>query len=151
MMALDGTAGPTAGRHAYRSSRQQVTEYGIPRLYPSEERRRRARAADTDLRTIANVEAGRRLYPDVFISYKSRVRRRAWFALMIAISVFPFMSILVYKGKFDSALSWYTKGEVHCLTKPQMQVIRAIMIAHCFAVPAALIVLFWRYRNAWSS
>jgi len=152
MVPLDGTVGPRARRsrpldfHRPRLPKAGITHHQAPRLVSLEERRRIGRGTDPDLRGLVDTEASLPRSPDAYLTYDSRVRRRAWFAFMLVISVFPFMSILVYKGKFDSALSWYTKGEVDTLTDAQKRVIRVIMLLQFIIWPFLLFFLIWRYR-----
>ena len=156
MFALDGSLGPRGGgRYGDRPNRgiyqRSVTAgYQSPRLYTWEERRR-YNAGDASLRAIASLEAGLPVDADAFLSYEARSRRRAWFILMLVISIFPFMSILVYRGKFDSALSWLTKGEVHRLSRRQQRVILTVMILQFIILPFLLFILIWHYRNPGTS
>ncbi|KAK4184049.1 hypothetical protein QBC35DRAFT_69095 [Podospora australis] len=63
---------------------------------------------------------------NVYLSWDARRKQQSFFYLAMAMCVLPFMALLVYKGSFDSALSWYTKGEVARLTHRQR---RSVAIA----------------------
>ena len=149
MVPLDGTVEParrdrSMDFHRPRLPKTRVLEYPAPRLISLEERRRIVRGTDPDLRAFAGSEASLPQCPDAYLTYDARVRRRAWFAFMLIISIFPFMSILVFKGKFDSALSWYTKGEVDTLSDAQKRIIRVLMIVQFIIWPFLLFFLIWR-------
>jgi len=152
MIPLDGSVGPRARRsqpmdfHRPRLPRAGIMRYEAPRLVSLGDRRRMGRGTDPDLRHLADTEASLPRSADAYLTYDSRVRRRAWFAFMLLISVFPFMSILVFKGKFDAALSWYTRGEVDTLTDAQKRAIRVIMILQFIIWPFLLFFLIWKYR-----
>ncbi|CAK7562451.1 MAG: hypothetical protein SEPTF4163_000295 [Sporothrix epigloea] len=132
-----------------------------PRLYPWDyrtRRRQRARGTDPELRAVAlagsDSERRSRLHdlerngvpldPEAFISYEGRHRRKTWFLCMLAVSMFPFISIMVYLGKFDSGLSWYSRGEVDRLNRGQRQVILAVTVAQFVLWPVILGLVIWR-------
>lgn len=48
--------------------------------------------------------------------------------ILIANCVMPPFGIAVLYGRLDSALSWWTHGEVHCLTWRQMEWIRIQLV-----------------------
>lgn len=54
-----------------------------------------------------------------YLSWEARKRRQAYYYAMCALCVVPFFALLVYRGTFDSALSWYTRGETGSLTRRQ--------------------------------
>lgn len=103
---------------------------------------------DSQLRVIAapDMEAGISRNPDDYLSYDAIMRRRFWFVFMLIISIFPFFSVLIYNGWFDSALSWYTRGEVNSLTKAQKKTIFAIMVAQLVLYPCVIVLFIWRNR-----
>jgi hypothetical protein len=75
-----------------------------------------------DLRQIANLETAAHfgvLTEDAYLSWDARKRRKAYYYAMCILCVFPFMAPLVYKGTFDSVLSWCTRGEVAQLNRQQ--------------------------------
>ncbi|CAK7201339.1 hypothetical protein SEUCBS139899_004043 [Sporothrix eucalyptigena] len=135
-----------------------------PRLYPWDyqaRRRRRARGTDPELRAIALEESdGERLRhvhdlerngvpldPEAFISHEGRHRRQTWFYCMLAVSMFPFISVMVYMGKFDSGLSWYSRGEVDRLNTRQRRVILVVMVAQFVLWPIVLGLVIWRTQQ----
>ncbi|KAK4129637.1 hypothetical protein N657DRAFT_88271 [Parathielavia appendiculata] len=76
------------------------------------------------LRQIAALEAGASfgaLATDdsVYLSWEARKRREAFYYLMCALAVFPLLLPLFWLGKFDSALSWITRGETGSFTPKQ--------------------------------
>jgi hypothetical protein len=149
MSPLDGSVSPRKQRWRNEDLRQHecfINQDLFPRLY-SLDRRRRRRGMDPDLQALANVEAGLPLIPNLYTSYQARNRQRAWFVLMALISIFPFISVLVYREKFDPALSWYTKGEIDSLTPMQKQIIKAIMITGFILWPFLLFYLIWQFRT----
>ncbi|KAH6651022.1 hypothetical protein F5144DRAFT_71521 [Chaetomium tenue] len=54
-----------------------------------------------------------------YLSWEARKRRQAYYYAMCVLCVVPFFALLVYRGTFDSALSWYTRGETGSLTRRQ--------------------------------
>ncbi|KAL2180177.1 uncharacterized protein P884DRAFT_192855 [Thermothelomyces heterothallicus CBS 202.75] len=56
---------------------------------------------------------------EAYLSWEARRRRRVCYYAMCVLSAFPFFAPLVYRGTFDSALSWYTRGETGSLTRRQ--------------------------------
>ena len=54
-----------------------------------------------------------------YLSWEARKRRQAYYCAMCVLCVVPFFALLVYRGTFDSALSWYTRGETGSLTRRQ--------------------------------
>ncbi|KAK3300115.1 uncharacterized protein B0H64DRAFT_7404 [Chaetomium fimeti] len=54
-----------------------------------------------------------------YLSWEARKRRQAYYYAMCLLCVVPFFALLVYRGTFNSALSWYTRGETGSLTRRQ--------------------------------
>jgi hypothetical protein len=85
------------------------------------------------LRQIAAMEAGTSplaaLTGDGYLSWEARKRRQGYYYLMCILCVFPFMAPLVYRGTFDSALSWYTRGETGSMTARQRRNVLIIGIS----------------------
>ncbi|KAH6853495.1 hypothetical protein B0I37DRAFT_420407 [Chaetomium sp. MPI-CAGE-AT-0009] len=54
-----------------------------------------------------------------YLSWEARKRLQAYYYAMCLLCVVPFFALLVYRGTFDSALSWYTRGETGSLTRRQ--------------------------------
>lgn len=116
-------------------SRGHKTVFETPPFLVSRDQRDKIRAANmnADLHQIAALESGRlgvnggRSSPfgllltegSGYLSWEARSRRQAYYYAMCALCVFPFMAPLAYRGVFDSALSWYTRGEVASLTRQQ--------------------------------
>lgn len=59
------------------------------------------------------------LTEDAHLSWEARKRSQTYYYAMCIMCIFPFMAPLVYRGTFDSALSWYTGGEVVQLNRQQ--------------------------------
>lgn len=99
------------------------TVFGSPRLFRARLRdggRRTTVAAD--LHRIANSEPTGpwgHLTDDAYLSWEARRRRKAFYYVMCILCILPFLAPLVYQGAFDSALTWYTKGETGRLSRRQ--------------------------------
>ena len=150
------------------SSGGTLSRSNTPRLYPWDypmrrQEARQERRTDPELRAIALPECHRSraphgrskhmhdlertgvpLDPEAFLSWNARHRRRVWFYCMLAASMFPFISVLVYTGTFNSALSWFTRGEVSRLNSQQRRVIFLVMILQFVLWPIVLGVVIWR-------
>lgn len=137
-----------------------ISRSSQPRLYPwdyqARRRQQRARGTDPELRAIALGEPGCGrdlerngvpLDPEAFITHEGRWRRRNWFYCMLAVSMFPFISVMVYLGKFDSGLSWYSCGEVDRLNTQQRRVILVVMVAQFVFWPIILGLVIWRAQQ----
>lgn len=137
-----------------------ISRSSQPRLYPwdyqARRRQQRARGTDPELRAIALSEpgAGRDLErtgvpldPEAFITQEGRMRRQTWFYCMLAVSMFPFISVLVYLGKFDNGLSWYTRGEVDRLNSQQRRIILVVMVGQFVFWPIVLGLVIWRAQQ----
>ncbi|KAI6592916.1 hypothetical protein MCOR12_007485 [Pyricularia oryzae] len=118
----------------------------IPHLYPWDERRLQP-GSDPYLRALAD----RNRLPSAHLTYTShegRIKQRRWFVLMLTVSIFPFLSVLVYLGKFDAALSWYSRGEVNGLTPAQRRIILAIMVFQFFVWTAIIVIVVKKMGGA---
>ncbi|KIH94302.1 hypothetical protein SPBR_05699 [Sporothrix brasiliensis 5110] len=136
-----------------------ISHSSQPRLYPwdyNARRRQRTRGTDPELQAIALQEAGSQrdlerngvpLDPEAFITHEGRQRRQTWFYCMLAVSIFPFISVMVYLGKFDSGLSWYSKGEVDRLNARQRRVILVVMVLQFVLWPMILGLVIWRTQQ----
>jgi len=60
---------------------------------------------------------------------------------MVGLSIFPFFALLVLKGAFNSALSWFTKGETDRLNRRQLSVINILNYASLATYLIALTIL----------
>jgi hypothetical protein len=121
-----------------------------PRLVPRDKRNgvRAAIAAGTlspDLRQLAALEAGASfgaLADDVYLSWEARKRRQMFYYGLCVLAAVPFLSPLIWRGKFDSALSWFTRGETGSLTKKQKKRVDIIGIAFWGVWLVAIAVIF---------
>ncbi len=103
-----------------------TTVFGSPPCLVARDKRegtRTAAAMANDLRQIAAMESGTSAFGilngDGYLSWEARKRRQGYYYLMCILCIFPFIAPLVYRGTFDSALSWYTRGEAASLTQRQ--------------------------------
>ena len=131
--------------------------YNAPRLYTWDERRRIQQGTDPSLRSLAS--RGRDADPELglipppmrghdgWVSWESKRKRKVWFAGMTILSLLPFISILIHNGLFDSALAWYTRGEIHELTQRQKSFIQIEMWLTGIAWVAMLAVLIYLYTR----
>ncbi|KAK3335505.1 heterokaryon incompatibility protein-domain-containing protein [Cercophora scortea] len=80
------------------------------------------RREEPDLYGLANPNFGGAYgtpSEDAYLSWQARKKRQFYYYIMCAMCIFPFTFPLAYKGTFDSALSWYTKGEVASMNRRQ--------------------------------
>lgn len=54
---------------------------------------------------------------------------------------FPFIGLLALWGKFDSAISWYTHGEVHSLPQTQRHKLRCMLLVEVALYPTLIVTL----------
>ncbi|KAK4153285.1 hypothetical protein C8A00DRAFT_15489 [Chaetomidium leptoderma] len=98
--------------------------FDSPPCLVTRDKRGGARAANmtTNLRHIAEMETGTPFAAqtdDAHLSWEARKSRQGYYYIMCMLCIFPFIAPLVYWGAFDSALSWYTRGETASLTARQ--------------------------------
>ncbi|KAK0617973.1 hypothetical protein B0T17DRAFT_643034 [Bombardia bombarda] len=65
---------------------------------------------------------------EAYMSWEGRKRRQYFYYLMCLLSLFPFIAPLVCMGTFNSALSWYTKGETGRLNPKQHRRVKMVGI-----------------------
>ncbi|KAL2018404.1 hypothetical protein VTK56DRAFT_882 [Thermocarpiscus australiensis] len=117
-----------------------------PRLLARDRRNYGRRTPMTpDPRQIADLEiapASDDLSDDAYLSWQARRRRQAYYYLMCALCIFPFTALLAYKGTFDSALSWYTKGETAQLSRQQRRNVLVLgsVVSVVWLLAAAILV-----------
>lgn len=114
----------TSLRSSHPYPRATTPVFGSPPCLVARDKRDGARAAHltADLRQLAAMEAGTpfgALTDEAYLSWEARKRRQGYYYLMCILCIFPFIAPLVYRGTFDSALSWYTRGETASLTRRQ--------------------------------
>lgn len=61
--------------------------------------------------------------------------------IMILTLFFPFIGLLALWGKFDSAVSWYTHGEMHSLTKDQRGTLKQQLLVEAVVYPVLIVTL----------
>ncbi|KAF7541982.1 hypothetical protein G7Z17_g11838 [Cylindrodendrum hubeiense] len=61
--------------------------------------------------------------------------------IMVLTFFFPFIGLLALWGKFDSAVSWYTHGEMHSLTKEQRGILKQQLLVEAVVYPVLIITL----------
>ncbi|KAK4238108.1 hypothetical protein C8A03DRAFT_15397 [Achaetomium macrosporum] len=109
--------------------------FNSPRLVARDQRhltRGTSVAVAADLRQIVSFETGHPFgvtSEDAYLSWEARRRRQAYYYFMCMLCIFPFIAPLVYRGTFDSGLSWYTRGETGQLSQRQR---RNVLIVGCF-------------------
>lgn len=129
----------------------------IPRLYTWDERRRIQQGTDPSLRSLAsrgkNADPEYGLIPPPlrgqygWVSWESKRKRNVWFIGMTLLSLLPFISILIHNGLFNSALSWYTRGEINELTRRQKKFIQHEMWFAGIAWIAILAILIYTFTR----
>ncbi|KAM0556687.1 hypothetical protein ACHAPJ_005745 [Fusarium lateritium] len=67
--------------------------------------------------------------------------RRVFMWIMILTLFFPFIGPVVLYGKLNSTISWYTHGEMRCLTKDQHGTLKQQLIVEAVIYPALIIAL----------
>lgn len=135
--------------HTASSARTYNGEAGPARLHPWDSRLRLQAQASTDqsLRYHAGPtndlerEIMRQAGEESWISHEAKGKRTFAFYIMVLLSILPFFSLLVHYGVFDSALSWYTHGEVGSLTPRQKRFIFMEMVFVCVAWPTVIVLL----------
>lgn len=118
-------AGGTSVRSSHHPYPRTTTPaFDSPPCLVARDKRDDARAAHmtADLRQLAAMESGSpfgTLTDEAYLSWEARKRRQGYYYLMCILCLFPFIAPLVYRGTFDAALSWYTRGETASLTRRQ--------------------------------
>ncbi|KAK4227241.1 hypothetical protein QBC38DRAFT_527100 [Podospora fimiseda] len=80
----------------------------------------------------------------------ARRKRQVCYYFALVISVFPFMAVLVYKGMFNTVLSWYTQGEIGRFTHKQRHtigIVGSIVAALWLVVLAVMVTLLVSARR----
>ncbi|KAF4965681.1 hypothetical protein FSARC_6547 [Fusarium sarcochroum] len=67
--------------------------------------------------------------------------KRVFMWIMILTLLFPFIGPVVLYGKLNSTISWYTHGEMRCLTKDQHGTLKQQLIVEAVVYPALIIAL----------
>ncbi|KPM34097.1 hypothetical protein AK830_g12473 [Neonectria ditissima] len=67
--------------------------------------------------------------------------RMIFVGIMLLTLFFPFIGLLALWGRFDSAVSWYTHGEMHSLTRKQRRALKQQLLAEAVAYPVLIITL----------
>ncbi|KAL8393626.1 hypothetical protein RB595_003385 [Gaeumannomyces hyphopodioides] len=123
----------------------------IPRLYPWDERRMQQLppASDPSLRALANRAKLPGSMALTYMSSEGRAKQRRWFLAMLVVStIFPFLAVLVYFGRLDGLLSYYTKGEATELTQFQRKMVLAVMLLGFFIWTTIVVVVVKKLGGA---
>lgn len=79
--------------------------------------------------------------PYGYISPEAKRRQKWWFYTAVALSVLPFVALIVLLGACDQSLAWATKGEVRHLTYGQKQTLKIMLYTEAVVSGIALIVI----------
>ncbi|KAF4418458.1 hypothetical protein FACUT_11817 [Fusarium acutatum] len=71
--------------------------------------------------------------------------KRMFMWVMILTLFFPFIGPIVLYGKLNSTISWYTHGEMQCLTKDQRGTLKQQLLVEAVVYPAIIIALAVHY------
>ncbi|EWZ90902.1 hypothetical protein FOWG_06687 [Fusarium oxysporum f. sp. lycopersici MN25] len=71
--------------------------------------------------------------------------KRMFTWVMILTLFFPFVGPIVLYGKLNSTISWYTHGEMQCLTKDQRGTLKQQLLVEAVVYPAIIIALSVHY------
>ncbi|KAF4495248.1 hypothetical protein FAGAP_8616 [Fusarium agapanthi] len=71
--------------------------------------------------------------------------KRMFMWVMILTLFFPFIGPIVLYGKLNSTISWYTHGEMQCLTKDQGGTLKQQLLVEAVVYPAIIIALSVHY------
>ncbi|KAG7422098.1 hypothetical protein Forpe1208_v000598 [Fusarium oxysporum f. sp. rapae] len=71
--------------------------------------------------------------------------KRMFMWVMILTLFFPFIGPIVLYGKLNSTISWYTHGEMQCLTKDQRGTLKQQLLVEAVVYPAIIIALSVHY------
>lgn len=123
----------------------------IPRLYPWDERRVQQQLPESDpsLRALANRAKLPGSMALTYMSNEGRAKQRRWFLVMLVVgTIFPFLAVLVYFGRLDGLLSYYTKGEATELTQFQKKTVLATMLLGFFIWTTVVVVVVKKLGGA---
>jgi len=140
-------------RSSHRAPGDRST-FGSPPCLISRDKRFGPRMT-ADLHEIVTLEEANGSSPfgdqsdESYLSWEARRRRQLYYCVTCVLCVFPFFAPLAYHGKFDSALSWYTRGEVASLTPRQRRVVGHLAAAFTCAwmVGVAVLATVMIYRK----
>ncbi|KAI0392339.1 hypothetical protein F5Y17DRAFT_477676 [Xylariaceae sp. FL0594] len=79
--------------------------------------------------------------PDDYVSDRADRIRKVSFYILAALSILPFVGILVLTGAFSEALKWTTEGEVDRLTSRQRRFIKWMLIVEVVAYTAGVVAV----------
>ena len=71
--------------------------------------------------------------------------KRLFIWIMILNFFFPFIGPVVLYGKLNSTISWYTHGEINCLTKDQRGILKQQLVVEAIVYTALIIALAVHY------
>jgi len=71
--------------------------------------------------------------------------KRLFIWIMILTFFFPFIGPVVLYGKLNSTISWYTHGEINCLTKDQRGILKQQLVVEAVVYTAVIIALAVHY------
>ncbi|KAF4331765.1 hypothetical protein FBEOM_14465 [Fusarium beomiforme] len=71
--------------------------------------------------------------------------KRMFMWVMVLTLFFPFIGPIVLHGKLNSTISWYTHGEMQCLTKDQRGTLKQQLLVEAVTYPALIIALSVHY------
>ncbi|KAG9507742.1 hypothetical protein J7337_001297 [Fusarium musae] len=71
--------------------------------------------------------------------------KRMFMWVMILTLFFPFIGPIVLYGKLNSTISWYTHGEMQCLTKDQRGTLKQQLLVEAVVYPVIIIALSVHY------
>jgi hypothetical protein len=75
-------------------------------------------------------------------SAEGRQRQNLVFAVAVVTTViFPIAGLFALLGKFDSAISWHTHGELHALSFQQRRILKQQLLLELVLYPALVIGL----------
>lgn len=119
-----------------------------PHLYPWDWRQRRAAAPKSTDPSLANMTRGRLPVNEAdnpWRSYQEDHRRNAFFLMIAIASVLPFISCIALSGGFNSALSWYTKGELDHFSRGQRRFLLVEMMVSVVILTAVVVFVVLKF------
>lgn len=79
-------------------------------------------------------------------SAEGREQQTFVFAVAVVITViFPLAGLFALSGKFDSAISWYTHGELHALSPKQRHILKLQLLLEMVLYPGLIMALAVHY------